>query len=999
MTGVEAHWAYWSKDPGDDGDYRVLACSTGVPAHFTALVHAESPGTPRTEDSGLPGSLPWVAFGSRRDGARDHCSVAVMDWTDDTDWTNRRISATRWMTLPFDELMPLGTEFTELYQAAVAVPLHEGSAATLDLPDSDARPVPGQASGGTAAAMLYWAAGVAALLLEGRVVVTGAGQAGVDERVAAIDAVARMLPYGYRADFTACTWTPVPEQVRQRLCFADYLGDGLIKAPWKGRVPSPSAPVARRYLELLTERLDAGEGERLLHWLSKNAKSRPFSEPGRAVEVLEALTLPELVVTEVRSGQGSADRVLKALKRSGLAEFDSEARRALFGFLFARHDPALYPTMLQYPCGELYEAAPAALHAALAPTASEHGPAAAESEATAITEQFIVPMWDDERQADKYFAMCLSVPRGSRVPEALVATWAQGFAADRERDWPEVGTALLHTPAVGLAAVRQCARHNPKELPRLMALLSPTGGAPWLTVLRWVMDPPDEQTVSARTLAQAVEQCPGVAVQAYRLAALYRSFDAVPAPLWQEWLRIACGEDQRQYAELVGAVTDFDARNPDAGTHRGIARLGLLQCLSERRFAVPRSSGAAEYVRELADACRLLPRGTMRTHHHPSVEILQGILSTCRSQPDIGEMAVAFLVAALDRADDLGADTCRTLAAYALDPANGLQHQVWDALAAIDDGGQTQQRLLAAVPDMAAAVRIPLLERAARTGGPATELAEHWAWLRLRLGADMDNEPVRRALGHWPALRRQPGAVYELLIAVRAALRQAGLPAKEADAWLVGTSRAIIANKWLGAAVSDDLRQAVAQRQTALRREEELLRLMVGGSPDARSGGGQHAAAGMPQRPAGPAPVPPVPGWAPPPDEPPGRDPERRTEDAWRTKSWATGWRTDKNTSGRRPDADWRSGRRAVTPLLLVAVGVVVVTVVVLLVFFLGGSDSSKPNPATSTGQSSAPVGSTQPGNAPVRPENADTRTTDQPSSPGAARSSGPDAPNNGETR
>ncbi|UGQ12263.1 hypothetical protein LO772_01220 [Yinghuangia sp. ASG 101] len=948
MTALEAHWAYWSKDPGDDQDYRVLACSTGEPAHFTALVHAESPGTPRTEESGRPGSLPWVAFGSRRDGRRDHCSIAVMDWTDDTDWTNRRITATRWMTLPYDELSAHGAEFGELYQAVLGARLHEGAATTLELPAADARSTAARDSGafgGTAAAALYWAAGVAALLLEGRVVITGAGQADAAERVAAIDAVARMLPYGYRADLTACTWTPVPEQVRQRLCFADYMGDGLIKVPWQGRPPRPSAPVARRYLELLTGHLDAGEGEGVLGWLGENVNSRPFSEPARALEVLEALTLPELVVAEVRSGQGDPDRVLKALRRSGLGAFDSEARRTVFAFLFERRDPSLFEKMARYPCPELHDAAVAALHAALLdPTKA---PREAAAEATALTRAFVLPLWDDVRQADAFVAALLSVPRGGRVPDALVDLWVRGFVADPERAWPSVGSALLYTPPAGMAAIRLCARDHPDHLPRLMGLLSrEAGGAPWLTVLRWVMAP-DDGAASASTLAQAVEQCPDVAVEAYRLAVLYATLDAVPVPLWQEWLRIADDDRLREHAELGAEITDHGSGPGEPATLRGVARLGLLRTLYKRSFGVPTAANAGQYVRELADSCRLLPHQAAARHRNLAGEMLQGVVRAYRARPEIGELTVAILLAALDHADDIGPDACRVLAADALDPARGLQQKVLDALASVDDGGASAQRLLDGIPELAAVVRVRHLERDARAGRPAEELAAHWSWLIVRAGDAVDEGQVRRALQQWLLLPRE-GAAYELLLAVRANLVEAGRRAEQADEWLVETMHSILTTDWLGRSVADGLRGALVRRRDRLRDEERQLTRMIGDAPAApRTGGGRPPNGGQPYRPSAPA-APAPPGRPPAPERKPAPGAARPSDAP--TARYSPFGGSSSEGRGERPPPDgkgrfssWRGKR------LWLAVGAVVVAAALAGVLWMvfGSSKSSPSTPST----------------------------------------------------
>ncbi|MEU8137315.1 hypothetical protein [Streptodolium elevatio] len=971
MTTLDAHWAYWSKESGDEQDYRVLSCSTGDPGQFTAAVQAENPGTPRTEDSGRPESLPWVVFGGHDEAEGAFCNVAVMDWTDRADWTNRRITATTWVTVPYSELSSRGAEYGDLYAALLSASMRDGSPVALQLPDGPAQlsaPVVGDAGPGApgfSAPLLYWAAGVAALLLEGRVVITGAGRADVGERIAAIDAVCRMLPYGYRAGFSASTWAPVPEQAWQRLCFGDYAGDGLVRVPWGARVPQPAGPVARRYLDLLTGHLDAGEADRVLLWLRRNARSRPFTEPNRALEVLEALTLSEMVLAEVRSGQGDPDRVLKALSQKGVESFDEESRRSLFTFLFDCRDPALYPVMAQYPCAELNEAAVVALHRALAPasmTPDVPVSPGARAEVTGIVETFVTVAWEwEQADVDAFVARLLAVPHEWNVPHELVDVWVARFGAAPKREWPLSTSALLRTPQVGLAAVCRCAEKRPKSLGRLIALLSEAGKAPWLTVLRWAIDLPDPGTGSAGTLAQAVRQCPGVAVQTFRFAVAYARFGALPVALWQEWLRIAADDRLPEHTELGGWVGDYDPLADDGVTTRVSALTGLLLCLYGRQFAPPASDTAREYVAELTDAGKLLPRDAGGRLDDLPVRMLRGILRAHQDQPDSGALTVAVLLGALDRADDLGPKACGFLAAEALDSVGRLRTGVQEALAADTEGG-SWRRLVAGIPQLALAVRLGQLEQDARGGRSTTELAGHWAWLQAQSPADAEPDPhVRHALQSWPGVRKQ-GAAYDLLLEVRSALlHDHGWTARQGDVWLVRTVRTILTKDWLGRNAADNLRHTLRERREVVSAEEQMLTAMLGDAPT--------------RPPTGQAPPPPAPA-APAPPAAPSADPasgaqrssnvpleeRRQTEHA---KSGPRGARSrGPRQSAEWSDMPWFRNRRVLT-----VAAVVVALAAVLVVLFATGafgaagpsSEPAPPSPAAASASTLSSAASTVP--------------------------------------
>src|SRR5262249_47121196 len=158
-------------------------------------------------------SLPWVTFG--RNGDDDHqVTMSIMTWAEHQDADGRPVTLTRFFLLPYAQL-PGAVGYADLYRAALEVPLPPDTGAeliSLPLPDT---PPPTRHD-------LRWAAATAAVLLESRVIITGLRDADTEARLAAVDAITRLLPRGYRADLTVASWVSYPAQRRQRLCFGPY---------------------------------------------------------------------------------------------------------------------------------------------------------------------------------------------------------------------------------------------------------------------------------------------------------------------------------------------------------------------------------------------------------------------------------------------------------------------------------------------------------------------------------------------------------------------------------------------------------------------------------------------------------------------------------------------------------------------------------------------------------------------------------------------------------
>ncbi|WP_240136049.1 hypothetical protein [Streptomyces sp. MUM 178J] len=226
---LRAVWALLSKPRGDGGEYRVLACSEGRSAHgmFDDLVRRTLFGTPpQWADGGAPGEgLPWISFGAfgESDLPRRHISISITHWSGPSeaycDSSGRRIAATRFFAVPYEELARTGIGLTGLWHAVrpVELPPDDGQC-RLALPTGH-DPLPEVAELLDGEPGFDWAAATAATALERPLALVSRSSRFAMTRLATIDAVAWLLPYGCRAGLTAATWASEPGPYTPWLCY------------------------------------------------------------------------------------------------------------------------------------------------------------------------------------------------------------------------------------------------------------------------------------------------------------------------------------------------------------------------------------------------------------------------------------------------------------------------------------------------------------------------------------------------------------------------------------------------------------------------------------------------------------------------------------------------------------------------------------------------------------------------------------------------------------
>ena len=291
---VVAEWAWIAKEPGSPADYGVLAASAG-PTDVEGFTGAYVAGVPSSGTPGdAPAAAPWVTFGSHLTSAGQHLlSVSAQDPWRGQDQAGRPIWPRRFFLCRYDELAAARASYRTLWDAVAA----------LDLPRPDRRPVPvavRQQSLGAVLAVIDdvgfdRVAAIAAALLDGPVAVTGAASlrladpSAAWDRLAVLDAVAALLPYGFRADLSASTAVDNTVLHRMRLILAEYANGGQQAAALTGAPVAPRSGLACDYLTMLRDKQLWDGLKTVVTHLRDAAGTCSFGHPETALEILDGL--------------------------------------------------------------------------------------------------------------------------------------------------------------------------------------------------------------------------------------------------------------------------------------------------------------------------------------------------------------------------------------------------------------------------------------------------------------------------------------------------------------------------------------------------------------------------------------------------------------------------------------------------------------------------------------------------------------------------------------
>jgi hypothetical protein len=207
---ISVQWAWRGKEPNDSG-YRILSCSMGDfnAKNFEDILDRFSLGTV-ADPSQV--AVSYVLSGD----ARRHLGMAIYEPTAaGADPFGRDVTFIRYFCVPYEDVAPDGVCYVDMYGTLKNRMLPQANEPPLSVEFSRGDPgIPGDAAR---------ASQVTELLLTGNpVCIVGAGDTTMGQRLAFIDAVMRLLPYGMRAEMAAATWTSsTNRQHKFRLFFSD----------------------------------------------------------------------------------------------------------------------------------------------------------------------------------------------------------------------------------------------------------------------------------------------------------------------------------------------------------------------------------------------------------------------------------------------------------------------------------------------------------------------------------------------------------------------------------------------------------------------------------------------------------------------------------------------------------------------------------------------------------------------------------------------------------
>jgi hypothetical protein len=291
MGWLTAHWAILGKTPESLDDYGVIGCSTGAitSAEFGMWLKAFTSGTME------PKALPRVAtnyFAAGPD-SEPWLGLSLQAEPESQDGFQRPYAMTYYACVRWADIAsePTRVSYRALYEALMKESFSGDAPFQLSLSAYDERHLAGEVNGTARRA--------AALLLTGRpVCVVRAGHLSLDRRLDFLDAVAALLPYGFRHTLAVSTWTNSASRHRIRLSFAEVSPTrGTWELPWEASDPPASYPPQALFYEKELERYQGDDLHELMRWLTTLAEPRDFddvSHGAAASRLLRARTSPRL---------------------------------------------------------------------------------------------------------------------------------------------------------------------------------------------------------------------------------------------------------------------------------------------------------------------------------------------------------------------------------------------------------------------------------------------------------------------------------------------------------------------------------------------------------------------------------------------------------------------------------------------------------------------------------------------------------------------------------
>jgi hypothetical protein len=356
---VHAGWALLGKQPGTDRDYSVLHSSDQPFSgpEFASVLRHFMPGTPPSERD-RPDSLPWVTISRVRVAEQSYLGIAIMDRdpAGQVDVARRPITRTSYFCIPYLDPPGARISYYGLYEELIKhdLPYPNNDLIPLSVPLLDPEATADRIRGlDTATGKRVWSLAVvraaAARLLTGPVSILGAEKTSLDQRLQFLDAVAALLPYGYRTSFSAATWSDSGARHPIRLAFAARLRPDAGVVKWDSPDQGAFTGDSERYQRMIATVVDRSEDDQravspdrltaLVQFLADDTEPRGFDQPQEACARVRDFDLPFVVWDEVRAGTSEHADVRKVFREHRAAELPWAGRRALLIRLFFSGEP------------------------------------------------------------------------------------------------------------------------------------------------------------------------------------------------------------------------------------------------------------------------------------------------------------------------------------------------------------------------------------------------------------------------------------------------------------------------------------------------------------------------------------------------------------------------------------------------------------------------------------------------------------------------------------
>jgi hypothetical protein len=315
---IRASWARVGKDAGTREDFGILASSAegiDVREFYAAYVA----GLPSPDmDMTLPSAPPWVTFGVHAAASGPLVSVGVQHRWKGVDQASRPIWPRDFFICRYTDLAEHGVSYADLYGAIARVDLerHDPSQVLLNIQPMRLEQLSFRNSDAESAAVISFesAAAIAAALLDGPVAVTGTAGLELADRLRLLDAVAALLPYGYRAGLSASTAVSSGILPLMRLVLTEFPSDGQHVTDLR-RYAGPRAAAGAAYFRMLREKYENSGADRkyensgaekIVRYLWQERHPETFSQNGRtpaALEILHRLDWENDLIRRIRNAK------------------------------------------------------------------------------------------------------------------------------------------------------------------------------------------------------------------------------------------------------------------------------------------------------------------------------------------------------------------------------------------------------------------------------------------------------------------------------------------------------------------------------------------------------------------------------------------------------------------------------------------------------------------------------------------------------------------------